>query len=63
MNNLSNIIEIYVMCKKICGVLEEAYYNIIALSLMSDDWIYRNLNGDLQRLVFKTKSYLKEIRK
>lgn len=63
MNNISNIIEIYFMCKKMCGVLEEAYYNLIVLSLMTDDWIYRNLDGDLQRLVFKTKSYLKKIRK
>ena len=54
-----SIVETYIICKKICTTLERAYYNLIALSLMSEDWIYRNLDGDLQRLVLKTKALLK----
>ena len=58
-----NVLETYFLCKKICGFLEKAYCNLIVLSLMPEDWIYRNLDGDVQRLVLKTKAYLKEVSK
>lgn len=53
-----SIIETYIICKKICTTLEKAYYNLIALALMPEDWICRNLDGDVKRLVLKTKYIL-----
>lgn len=58
-----NILETYFLCKKICGVLEKAYCNLIVLSLMPEDWIYRNLDGDVQRLVLKTKACIKVLKR